>query len=95
MKQMTYLDIILWIQENVYEKETYDSGIYDISYKTLSGSINFVEGTTLIECVLKANNAELVLEKPLDLTPRTPQEQVKAIAYVQHLKETGGYDGNN
>lgn len=34
-------------------------------------------------------------EDSLDLTPRTPEEQIKAKSYVEQLKHLGGNNGNN
>jgi len=60
MKTMTYLEIILWFEANVFDIYTDTDGSYTIKY-----AIDDEYGVacsyekSLIECVLKANNAEL------------------------------------
>jgi len=95
MKTMTYLDIILWIQDNVFEIYENLNKQCVIEYYLPVGKPIKQKADTLLLCVLQANNAELNLEKSLDLTPRTPEEQIKAKAYVESLKHLGDNNGNN
>jgi len=88
MKQMTHLDVILWIQENTYEITQDLNEGYTIMYRTEQGGYHS-HGITLIECVLNANNAVLQEDNSLDLTSRTPEQQVRALEYVQELKNKG------
>lgn len=93
MKTMTHLEIILWIQENVFEITEEFSG-YTAAYFTDQGQLQST-GRTLVECILKANNAVLQEDNSLNLIPRTPEEQIKALMYVKELKVERINSGNN
>jgi hypothetical protein len=65
VKQMTYLEIILWLEANVFDIGCNPDGSYMIKYSTDGVLDEYDEGIgceyekSLIECVLKANNAEI------------------------------------
>jgi hypothetical protein len=58
---MTYLEIILWIQENLLEIQQGLNEVYEVLYLASDGMCCYQEGDSLISCVLKANGKELIV----------------------------------
>jgi phage/plasmid primase-like uncharacterized protein len=53
---MTYLEIIQWLEDNLAIGLHQDlRGVYELTYIENDGSKCVVQGSTLVSCVIKAN----------------------------------------
>jgi hypothetical protein len=56
---MTYLEIIQWLDQNLAVGLFQDlRGVYELTYLDEKGANRVIQGSSLVDCVIKANRKE-------------------------------------